>query len=199
MDALGKNSESPGMYQCNHSASFQQRHCGKYVNSSVCLAKLFTKCLIWYMLFELPWDVTFKHALELLRVTESVLHASTCMRVSGTFLWVTCRNIGHQIYFLSPCDTGHYWICSLFLPLFLCFPSSSFYSTKFLRNKWKGKITGETSIPQALFWWEQQSISLLAKLFFYQNYIWGVCRKHIFSGHQEGCAEEQRLFGVLGR
>lgn len=32
------------------------------------------------MLFELPWDVTFKHALELLRVTESVLHASTCMR-----------------------------------------------------------------------------------------------------------------------
>lgn len=35
------------------------------------------------MLSEGPWDVAFKHALELKRVTESGLHASMCMHVGN--------------------------------------------------------------------------------------------------------------------
>lgn len=114
-------------------------------------------------------------------------------RASGTFLWVTCRDIRHQIcsfYALKLVITE----CVLFL-FFFFFSSFTLLFNKVLKNTRKWEITGETSIPQVLFWWEQQKGNLLAKPFSYQNFIESMCRKHTFCEIQE----EQRLFGVLGR
>lgn len=128
MSTSGKNWGSPERYHCNHSAWFQQNLWGKYINWSFFLAKHFNKCVIWYMLSEGLWDVTFKHALELKRILGlCYMHAwGDCF--SGSRVGTSTPDFW-IIIFLTSCSTGHYWMCFFFL-FFLLHPSIQWSSTK---------------------------------------------------------------------